>query len=113
VSSATPRSCVWTAICLGLLLAEATRLAAAEPKQSAPTNAAQSRDTSLPAVTLKSGEAQLFVDDYLIASQSDLQRTLRKPKKDDGGNRPVIAIEDEFGETRSTLEANGTILYDP
>lgn len=75
--------------------------------------AAQSRDTSLPAVTLRSGEAQLFVDDYLIAWQSDLQRTLRQPKKDDGGNEPVLAIEDEFGETKATLEANGTIVYDP
>ena len=104
---------VWTVIYLALMLAAVTRLAAAEPKQPAPTNDAQSRDTSLPAVTLKSGESQLFVDDYLIAAQSDLERTLRKPKKDNGGNRPVIAIEDEFGQTRSTLEANGTILYDP
>lgn len=64
-------------------------------------------------MSLKNGEAQLFVDDYLIAAQSDLERTLRKPKKDNGGNQPVIAIEDEFGQTKSTLEANGTILYDP
>lgn len=74
---------------------------------------AQGNDTSLPAVTLESGKAQLFVDDYLIAAQSDLKRTLRQPTKDGGGNAPVIAIDDEFGETRSTLEANGTILYDP
>ncbi len=74
---------------------------------------AQSNDTSLPAVTIVSGEAQLFVDDYLIAAQSGLARTLRQPKKDHGGTEPVIAIGDEFGETRSTLEANGTILYDP
>ncbi|MSR58613.1 MAG: hypothetical protein EXS05_13330 [Planctomycetaceae bacterium] len=74
---------------------------------------AQSRDPSLPSVTLTSGEAQLFVDDDLIAWQSDLQRTLRQPNKDHGGNEPVIAIEDEFGQTRSTLEANGTIVYDP
>ena len=73
----------------------------------------QSNDTSLPPVTLERGQAQLFVDDYLIASQSELKRTLRQPKKDNGGNQPVIAIDDEFGETKSTLEANGTILYDP
>ena len=74
---------------------------------------AQASDTVLPAVTIESGKAQLFVDDYLIASQSDLERTLRQPKKDGGGHEPVIAIDDEFGETKSTLEANGTILYDP
>ena len=73
---------------------------------------AQSGDTSLPSVTLTSGEAQFFVDDHLIAWQSDLQRTLRQPKKDRGGNEPVLAIEDEFGDTKSTLEANGTIVYD-
>lgn len=73
---------------------------------------AQSNDTSLPAVHLKSGESQFFIDDYLIAHQNGLQRTLHQPKKDHLGNEPVIAIEDEFGETKSTLEANGTILYD-
>ena len=57
---------------------------------------AQSRDTSLPAVTLTSGETQLFVDDHLIAFQSNLQRTLRQPKKDLGGNEPIIAIEPPF-----------------
>jgi hypothetical protein len=63
---------------------------------------------------IKSGEVQLFVDDYLIGSQSDLQRTLRQPKKDNGGEKPVIALDDkEFGENLSTLEANGTIVYDP
>jgi hypothetical protein len=74
---------------------------------------AQSRDTSLPSVTLKTGEAQLFVDDELIAWQSGLQRTLHQPKKDNGGNEPVVAIDDEFGETKATLEANGSIIYDP
>jgi hypothetical protein len=73
----------------------------------------QSRDTSLQPVTLKTGEAQFFIDDYLIALQTELRRTLRQPKKDQGGNEPVIAIENEFGETKSTLEANGTIVYDP
>jgi hypothetical protein len=73
---------------------------------------AQSNDTSLPAVTIEGGQPQLFVDDYLIAAQGDLQRTLRQPRKDQGGKQPVLAIEDEFGETKSTLEANGTIVYD-
>jgi hypothetical protein len=74
---------------------------------------AQSRDPSLPAVTVTSGDPQLFVDDHLIAWQSGLIRTLHQPVKDDGGHAPVLAIENEFGETKSTLEANGTIVYDP
>jgi hypothetical protein len=78
-----------------------------------PAALAQSRDTSLPPVTIQSGQPQLFVDDYLIAQQTDLMRTLRQPKKDSGGKLPVIALEKEFGETKGTLEANGTILYDP
>jgi len=77
------------------------------------TAAAQNRDPSLPSVTIENGKAQLFVDDYLIAWQSGLERTLRQPAKDQGGNEPVIAIENEFGETKSTLEANGTIVFDP
>ena len=79
----------------------------------APAILAQSRDTSVPAVPVKSGLAQFFVDDYLIAAQNDLKRTLRQPKKDHGGNEPVIAIDEEFGDTKSTLEANGTIVFDP
>jgi hypothetical protein len=78
-----------------------------------PAVLAQSRDTSLPAVTVESGHAQLFVDDYLIAVQKGLTRTLHQPQKDHGGSEPVIAINDEFGNTKSTLEANGTILFDP
>lgn len=73
---------------------------------------AQSQDPALPAVSLKSGEAQLLVDDHLIAWQSDVRRTLHQPTKDQGGNEPLLAIEDEFGETASTLEANGTIVHD-
>ncbi len=74
---------------------------------------ARAKDTSLPAVSLPCGEPQLFVDDYLIAEQRDLRRTLRQPKKDRGGNDPLIAIDGEFGSVKSTLEANGTILFDP
>ena len=65
------------------------------------------------AVSVASGVAQLFVDDALIAEQQGLSRTLHQPRKDDGGNRPVLALAGEFGETAGTLEANGTILYDP
>lgn len=64
-------------------------------------------------LTIETDAAQLFVDDHLIETQTDLQRTLRQPKKDHGGSEPVIALEDEFGETKATLEANGTILFDP
>ncbi len=64
-------------------------------------------------VAIEKGVAQLFVDDYLIDSQSGLKRTLHQPKKDDGGQKPVIAITDEYGGTTATLEANGTIVYDP
>ncbi len=42
-------------------------------------------DTSVPPVTIHSGQAQLFVDDYLIATQAGLQRTLRQP--DEGRRR--------------------------
>lgn len=80
---------------------------------SEPTANGQNPDTSLPPVEIRTGEAQLFVDDYLIASQTQLKRTLHQPKKDFDGQHPVVAIEDEFGETKSTLEANGTILFDP
>ena len=58
-------------------------------------------------------EAQLFIDDHLIASQKKLKRTLNQPKKDFNGEKPVIAIENEFGDFKSTLEANGSIVYDP
>ncbi|WP_428937937.1 hypothetical protein [Fontivita pretiosa] len=70
-------------------------------------------DPPLTTIKLRSGEAQLFIDDYLISQQKDLKRTLHQPKKDNGGNEPVIALEDEFGEHKATLEANGTIVYDP
>ena len=75
--------------------------------------AARGADPSTSPVKLVSGEAQLFVDDFLISQQDGLVRTLHPPKKDGGGNEPVIALEEEFGETKGTLEANGTILHDP
>src|SRR5262245_11826012 len=70
-------------------------------------------DPPVTVLKLNTGEAQLFVDDYLIGQQSNLVRTLHQPKKDNGGNTPVLALADEFGETKGTLEANGTIFRDP
>jgi hypothetical protein len=58
-------------------------------------------------------EAQLFVDDELIESSDGLVRTLHQPQKDNGGNVPVLAITDEFDGITATLQANGTIVYDP
>jgi hypothetical protein len=80
-------------------------LAAAGPSRGAAPSGA--------GLKLNTGEAQLMVDDYLIARQEGLVRTLHQPAKDGGGNEPVIALVDEFGQTKGTLEANGTILYDP
>ena len=61
---------------------------------------------------IESGVAQLFIDDYLIESQTDLKRTLHQPKKDHDGNVPVLAFDKEYGDYRSTLEANGTVIFD-
>src|SRR3954468_3468358 len=70
------------------------------------------RDLTSESVTVKKGVAQLFVDDFVITSQSGLKRTLRQPKKDNGGNAPILALENEYGGYRGTLEANGTIVFD-
>src|SRR5262245_2622503 len=64
-------------------------------------------------IVIRAGEAQVFIDDYLIASSRGLRRTLHQPRKDDGGNVPVLELGDEFREFTGTLEANGTILFDP
>jgi hypothetical protein len=64
-------------------------------------------------VTLQPNVPQLFIDDELIEQQTHLRRTLNCPKKDDGGEKPLLAIDNEFGDTPATLEANGTILFDP
>jgi len=60
------------------------------------------------AVAIQPGQPQLFVDDFLLESQSGLKRTLHGPVKDNGGREPVIASRP--GET---LLAYGTIVYDP
>jgi hypothetical protein len=62
---------------------------------------------------VQEGVAQLFVDDELLEDAIDLRRTLHQPVKDNGGEYPVIELKDEFGGLRSTLESNGTIVYDP
>lgn len=64
-------------------------------------------------ILIKNGVAQLFIDNYLIESQENLERTLYQPIKDFGGDQPIIALENEFGKYAATLEANGTIVYDP
>jgi len=65
-------------------------------------------------MTIDQGVAQLFIDDEIIDRQSEgLVRTLHQPVKDYGGDLPIIAIDDEFGEEATTLEANGTIVFDP
>lgn len=65
------------------------------------------------AIRVESGEPQLFVDDLLIERTFGLKRTLRQPVKDEGGNVPVISLADEFEGLGGTLEANGTIVFDP
>jgi len=58
-------------------------------------------------IAVESGIAQLFVDDYLIDSATDLKRTLHQPTKDEGGNTPMIAAKEDMG-----LLAYGSIVYD-
>ena len=64
------------------------------------------------AIRVERNVPQLFVDDALIDQPDGLHRTLHCPVKDHGGNQPVIALDDEFGTTPCTLEANGTIVFD-
>jgi hypothetical protein len=65
------------------------------------------------AISIENDKAQLFIDDYLIQSTDNLKRTLNTMVKDDNGNKPVIALENEFEGLGATLQANGTIIYDP
>jgi len=65
------------------------------------------------ALQIESGVAQLFIDDYLIEQADNIKRTLHQPQKDDAGEKPLIALENEFGELGATLEANGSIVFDP
>jgi hypothetical protein len=65
------------------------------------------------AATIEPGVPQLFVDDAFIESSQSLHRTLHQPRKDDDGNTPVIALAEAFATSPGTLEANGTIVFDP
>ena len=69
-------------------------------------------EVAAPPIEVKSGVAQLFVDDFLISAQAGLKRTLHQPTKDNDGNVPVLAFDKEYGDYRSTLEANGTVIFD-
>lgn len=64
-------------------------------------------------IPLMAGESQVFIDDFLIARSRGLERTLHSPRKDLGGSEPVIELSDEFGIYTGTLEANGSIVFDP
>ncbi|NLU22020.1 MAG: hypothetical protein GXW89_15185 [Phycisphaerae bacterium] len=58
-------------------------------------------------VRIPAGQAQLFVDDELIATQDQLERTLHTPIKDQGGNVPVLEAPEG-----TTYIAYGSIVYD-
>jgi hypothetical protein len=60
-----------------------------------------------PAISVRPGVAQLFIDDVLIAQQSGLRRTLHQPAKDNDGNSPLIAAR-----TGTTLLAYGSVVRD-
>ncbi len=64
-------------------------------------------------IKIEKGASQLFIDNYLIESHENLKRILHQPVKDNNGEKPVIAIENEFAGLNATLEANGTIVYNP
>jgi hypothetical protein len=51
------------------------------------------------------------VDDSRIASSEGLQRTLHQPRKENGGTTPLLSLPPLFGHG-TTLEANGTIVFD-
>ena len=54
-----------------------------------PVNSLRASDELAP-MRISRGGVQLFVDDALIESQSDLKRTLHQPVKETGGNTPLI-----------------------
>jgi len=80
---------------------------------SFPATCAQADEAYGTPIVVLTNSPQLFVDDFLIHGQQDLQRTLHSPKKDQDGDEPVIALTDEFSSDSATLEANGSIVYDP
>jgi hypothetical protein len=76
------------------------------------SNAVSLRGAPPAPIQIASGVAQLFIDDFIIDSQTNITRTLHQPKKDNDGNTPILAFDNEYGDYRATLEANGTIIYD-
>jgi hypothetical protein len=64
-------------------------------------------------IAIRSGVPQLFVDDHFIEAQAGVTRTLHQPRKDHGGNEPVIALDNEFGGVKGSLQPAGSIVYDP
>lgn len=60
---------------------------------------------------IPTGEAQLFIGDRLVEKNLSATRTLHQPKKDEGGLKPVLFLEDEFGGVPGTLQG-GTIIFD-
>jgi hypothetical protein len=58
-------------------------------------------------VRVPAGQAQLFVDNELIATQNQLQRTLHSPTKDHGGNLPILEAPEG-----TTYIAYGSIVFD-
>ncbi len=88
------------AIRLAFTVMVCTMLASCAPVCSAP-------------VEIKMCEAQLFVDDYLIAAQENLHRTLIQPAKDDDSQEAILSFDDLAIEDAGTLEANGSIAFDP
>ena len=59
-------------------------------------------------VPVPAGQAQLFVDNYLIATQNELERTLHSPTKDHGGDVPILEAPKD-----ATYIAYGSIVHDP
>lgn len=72
------------------------------------TTAVRAAEANSTSVTIPPGVVQLFVDDHLIGAQDGLKRTLRQPRKDNGGNVPLLAPPE-----LQTLMASGTVVYDP
>lgn len=72
-----------------------------------PVNSLRASDELAP-MRISRGGVQLFVDDALIESQSDLKRTLHQPVKETGGNTPLIVPA-----PGKDLQAYGSIVYDP
>ncbi len=67
----------------------------------------QSMPAAPPPIIVPTAQAQLFIDDTLIDTQSDLKRTLHRPWKDAGGITPIIPSGPGDG-----LLAYGSIVRD-